>query len=421
MESRGLPTQSRISDNIHIQTKEHFMKRLAILTILAVAMLATTTLHAAKPLKVFILAGQSNMQGFAHIRTIDYIGEDPKTAPIYKEMRGPDGKSRVCEHAWISMYTTDDLTAASGKLTAGYGAGYAPGKLGSCIGPEFTFGIYMSKAVKEPILIIKTAWGGLSLSTNFRPPSAGPYVFPEPGKGAKAPTEEQKKKQAEATGAYYRYMVEHVKNVLKDIKRVCPEYQGQGYEIAGFVWLQGWNDMTDHATYPNADYTKYSEWLADFIRDVRKDLNAPDMPFVIGVMGVEGDINNIEPRYIGFHRAFRAAMAAPAAMPEFKGRVVAVQTAPFWPEELTPLGKKYATLLGAQSKLVDTQVKEGKLSKEEAAKQLKEFKNKMYSAEDAALLHRATSNFVFHYCGSAKVFAQMGKAFAEALVPLQKP
>jgi hypothetical protein len=53
---------------------------------------------------------------------------------------------------------------------------------------------------------------------------------------------------------------------------------------------------------------------------VRKDLSAPKMPFVIGVMGVDGE-NNVN---------FRQAMAAPAGMPEFQGNVVAVDTAPFW-------------------------------------------------------------------------------------------
>ena len=35
----------------------------------------------AKPLKVFILAGQSNMEGQAKVETFDYIGDDPATAP----------------------------------------------------------------------------------------------------------------------------------------------------------------------------------------------------------------------------------------------------------------------------------------------------------------------------------------------------
>jgi len=67
----------------------------------------TTVLFAAagaeaKPLKVFILAGQSNMEGPANISTFDYIGDDPATAPMLKMMRGADGKPAVCDGAWIS-------------------------------------------------------------------------------------------------------------------------------------------------------------------------------------------------------------------------------------------------------------------------------------------------------------------------------
>ena len=132
---------------------------------------------AAKPLKVFILVGQSNMEGPAHIRTIEGIGDDPTTAPMLKEMVGPDGKPIVCDRVWLSYLTGGDKNyEVTGRLTAGYGSmwGLDPKKPGDKIGPEFTFGIYMSKAVKEPILIIKTAWGGKSLHTGFRPPSAGP-------------------------------------------------------------------------------------------------------------------------------------------------------------------------------------------------------------------------------------------------------
>ena len=48
---------------------------------------ATLASAVAKPLKVFILAGQSNMEGHAKIETFDYIGDDPATAPILEEMR----------------------------------------------------------------------------------------------------------------------------------------------------------------------------------------------------------------------------------------------------------------------------------------------------------------------------------------------
>ncbi len=293
----------------------------------------------AQPLKVFILAGQSNMEGHAEIRTFDYIGKDPATAALLKEMRNPDGTPRVCDKVWMSYLTGPYDGSANGegtgKLTAGFGArDDQPTKDGGKIGPEFTFGIYLEKELKEPILIIKTAWGGRSLNTEFRPPSAGPYKLPKQvqdewnkhpqGAHGIPKLEDRKKWQADkeaASGVFYRMMVEHVKKVLADPARVCPAYDAKkGYELAGFVWLQGFNDLVDGQTYPNGNYDEYSRLLAHFIRDVRKDLSAPRMPFVIGVLGVDGE-KNVN---------FRKAMAAPAAMPEFKGNVVAVDTAPFW-------------------------------------------------------------------------------------------
>ena len=38
---------------------------------------------ATKPLKVYILAGQSNMEGHAKVETFDYIGDDQATAPRF--------------------------------------------------------------------------------------------------------------------------------------------------------------------------------------------------------------------------------------------------------------------------------------------------------------------------------------------------
>lgn len=331
-----------------------------LLTLLAVCCLAATTASAqGKPLKVFILAGQSNMEGHAAISTFDSIGKDPLTAPILMEMRNPDGTPRVCDNVWMSYLTGPYDGSANGeglgKLTAGFGArGDRPTEMCGKIGPEFTFGIYMEKALKEPILIIKTAWGGRSLNTEFRPPSAGPYKLPKevqevwdkhPQGAHGVPKLEDRKKWQEdkdaASGVFYRMMVEHVKKVLADPKRVCPEYDEKaGYELAGFVWLQGFNDLVDGQTYPNRNYGEYSRLLSHFIRDIRKDLSAPKMPFVIGVLGVGGESEN---------EAFRKAMAAPAGMPEFQGNVVAVETAPFWDQDIAaaePRKREYDNIVG---------------------------------------------------------------------------
>ncbi len=128
----------------------------------------------AEPLKVYILAGQSNMEGHAKVETFDYVGKDPKTAPLLAEMRNSDGSPRVCENVWISYYTGwETFGEGHGNLTTGYGARQDPTKDGGKIGPEFTFGIYMQKLTNEPILIIKAAWGGKSLNTDFRSPMPG--------------------------------------------------------------------------------------------------------------------------------------------------------------------------------------------------------------------------------------------------------
>ncbi|MFZ9935492.1 MAG: sialate O-acetylesterase [Luteolibacter sp.] len=326
---------------------------------------------ASRKLKVFILAGQSNMEGHAEVGTFDHIGKDPLTAPMLKEMRNPDGTPRVCDKVWMSYLTGPYDGSANGeglgKLTAGFGArGDQPTRDGGKIGPEFTFGIYMEKLLDQPILIIKTAWGGRSLNTEFRPPGAGPYQFNETQlaemKKRGDDIEKIKEEKAKASGVFYRMMIEHVNKVLADPKRVCPEYDEKaGYELSGFVWFQGFNDLVDGSTYPDHGdpdrFALYSDLLTMFIRDVRKDLNAPGMPFVIGVLGVGGEKADESTA------AFRKAMAAPAALPEFKGTVTAVETAPFWDDEMEaaePRRAEYDRIVGTAHELK----KDGSLDKD---------------------------------------------------------
>ncbi len=407
-----------------------------------IALFLTTVLLAAagaeaKPLKVFILAGQSNMEGPANVSTFDYLGDDPATAPLLKMMRGADGKPALCDGAWISYLTgADDKNfEIAGKLTAGYGSmwGQDPVRPGDKIGPEFTFGLTMDEALDEPVLIIKAAWGGKSLHTDFRPPGAGPYQlssfqlehYPkQEGHGIPKDLEQWKIEKAKATGHYYRLMIEHVKKVLADPKQVYPDHDpAQGYELAGFSWLQGFNDMVDGHVYPKHNqpdrFDPYSELLAHFIRDVRKDLTAPGLPFVIGVMGV-GGLKDQSPEML----AFRRAMAAPAAMPEFKGNVVAVETAPFWADELGAIADKREKINQMRwfldSKHKDHPNADGHMTDEQKKEYLKRFEAELISPAEVALWKRGASNAGYHYLGCAKTFALMGKNFAEATLTMMK-
>ena len=374
--------------------------------------------NSAKPLKVFILAGQSNMQGHVNVSTFDYMATDPRTAPILKEMRNPDGSPRVCEKVWVSSIgcSGDDKTEKTGKLTTGFGASE------SCIGPEYTFGLSMEKAFDEPILIIKTSWGGKDLHTDFRPPGAGPFVWSnfelDQRKNSGADLEKLKADKIQATGLYYRLMIQHVRHVLADLQRVVPDYDPkQGYELAGFVWFQGFNDLVSTWTYDKhgqpGGYDLYSELLADFIRDVRNDLNTPNMPFVIGVMG----INGLKPSRSETH--FRQAQAAPAARPEFQGNVLAVETAPFWDSDLHEARERIQALWPMADAAAAQKLRE---RPNITGQELEEFKNKLIAENLPAEIAKrmsGVSNYAFHYLGAAKIMAPIGKVFAEELLKLR--
>ena len=376
---------------------------------------------ASKPLQVFILAGQSNMQGHAKVSTFEHIGMDPATQPMLAEMLGRDGKPRVCDRVWISSIGCAE-TEQTGKLTAGFGAAGDEPK----IGPEFTFGLSLQKFTDAPILLIKTSWGGKSLNTDFRPPSAGPYPFSETQlaafqkKGKDVAT--MKEEKAKATGVNYRLMVEHVRRVLGDIQRVVPDYDpAQGFELAGFVWFQGWNDMVDADTYPTraqpGGYDAYSTAMAHFIRDVRRDLNAPKLPFVIGVMGVGGptaDYAGEELRYKAPHQNFRDAMAAPARLPEFQGNVATVLTEKYWDPELKAARTKDSQIRQRAKKLA----KEGGLKPEEEKAALEKLRTDGLTERERQVLAKGISNQEYHYLGSAKILGGVGKGLAEAMAEL---
>ncbi|MCP4171855.1 MAG: sialate O-acetylesterase, partial [Fuerstiella sp.] len=59
----------------------------------------------AKPLKVYILAGQSNMEGHARVDVLDYLGDDPQTASLLAEIKTADGSHRLIKDSWISFQT----------------------------------------------------------------------------------------------------------------------------------------------------------------------------------------------------------------------------------------------------------------------------------------------------------------------------
>jgi hypothetical protein len=260
-----------------------------------------------KPVKVFILAGQSNMEGHGFVKadpkrnegkgSLEYVAKQAAAADKYKHLLGKDGKWAVRDDVWIHYLER------KGKLTAGFGAKE------DFIGPELGFGNVIGDAYEEPVLLIKLAWGGKSLAVDFRPPSSGGEV-----------------------GPYYKEIVQRTKNVLANLKKEFPEFGDRGYELVGFGWHQGWNDRVNQTF--NDEYEKN---MANFIRDVRKDLGVKNLPFVIAETGMSGPEEK-HPRALSLMKA----QAAVAEYKEFQGTVAFVGTRAFWRDkEVSPSGQGY--------------------------------------------------------------------------------
>lgn len=114
------------------------------------------------PVKIFVLAGQSNMQGHAALRTLEYLIYNEKTAKEYQQWKDRWGNWYERSDVWI--WTTDGKRY--GNLKPGFGQSEFK------IGPELGFGWVMGEHFDEQVLLIKTCWGGRSVKKDFLPPSA---------------------------------------------------------------------------------------------------------------------------------------------------------------------------------------------------------------------------------------------------------
>jgi alpha-galactosidase len=335
------------------------MNRRVTLSIV-VAVAAAVPAAEPKPLQVFVLAGQSNMEGKAKVSLLETQVKREPTNPLFKDLR-PDGKWLVRDDVWVKFLDR------KGKLTVGYGSP-------NCIGPELGFGTVVGDHFAEPVLLIKAAWGGRSLYRDFRPPSAG---LP-PADVLNKLLAEARKKKADATledikkpfGASYRAMLDEVTGTFANLKTLFPDLADRQPELAGLIWFQGWNDMID------ATATKeYTGNLAHFIRDVRKDLKAPHLPVVVAQMGVGGDHPDANVK------RFKDAQAALMDMPEFRGNVALVKTDALWDAEADAVFKKG----------------------------WKEHPDEW---------NQVGSDFPYHYLGSAKTMLRIGRALGEAALEL---
>jgi hypothetical protein len=148
--------------------------------------------------------------------------------------------------------------------------------------------------------------------------------------------------------------------LTNDLPNVFPDYdEEKGYELAGFVWFQGWNDLLD--------WQKVNEYefnLANLIRDVRADLEAPNMPFIIGEIGMKGmnPVGRGTDRYLVMQMAEKNV----ALYDEFRNNTLFVPTAQY------------------------------------------------------AVMNGTTYNGEYHYFGRADTYCHIGRAFGNAMLELME-
>jgi len=94
------------------------------------------------------------------------------------------------------------------------------------------------------------------------------------------------------------------------------------------------------------------------------------------------------------------------------------------PEEAKSLGIALKELRAREDTIkqrkdhINMEVKEGKISREEGEAALEKLYADIFTPHELVILKESTSNADFHYMGSAKIMAQIGKSFAEAMVEL---
>jgi len=377
------------------------------------ALTATDASAAAKgPVKVFILAGQSNMEGKAAAGTLRAVIEDEPQDPQFKHLI-EDGRWTVRDDVWVTFLCRRDKQATEharkfGPLTIGFGSQKTtrddsnkkipvPG-----IGPELGIGHVLGDHFDQQVLLVKAAWGGRSVKFNFRSPSGMPSE-----EELKSQFAELKAKRPELSydewkagfGQSYRDMIAEVRTVTGKLKQYFPQYDPeQGYEIAGLIWFQGWNDGVGGG---NPDYVRQ---LAALVRDVRKELDAPGMPVVIGQLGTDG------PDAEGWIATFRAQQAALAELPEFKDNVCLAETAEFWPNppDMSAQWEEFrASARENEAKPADdpTRIQPGEFF----------FQNWLQRYREQL---KYTSDKRYHYLGSGKCYYRMGEAMGKAMVNL---
>jgi alpha-galactosidase len=340
-----------------------------------------------KPVKVFILSGQSNMVGMGEVDPINTSG----TLSTIVKRQGKFPNLLATNGAWAVRNDVMYRGVISALGNAGLGVGQ--GSASTTIGPELGFGHVMGYYFNEPVLVLKTSIGNRSLLWDCLPPGSprfnyngstyagygdspnswtiggGPspfawyagkeyddYFLAEADVGAPAwaaakayPAGCQVRrngvtyviKTAHTSAAdsepgvgtswttYWSvYSVFNATDVLDNFATQYPQWATQGFEIAGFVWFQGNKDLGEPAaSHYEANLVNLIHHLRGYYANRYPGQCHTNTPFVIAT-GC-GD-----PGTSGYGLVVANAQLAVSGergkYPEFAGNVKTMDTRGYW-------------------------------------------------------------------------------------------
>jgi alpha-galactosidase len=227
---------------------------------------------------------------------------------------------------------------------------------GNSIGPELGFGFVMGQLLDDPVLVLKSCIGNRGLGWDLLPPGSARFeaevtgrdgkkvkkVFAgyqdkpdswvmDPAKGLDTPPPPFVDKNGKPidwyAGKQYDTDIGDAKAALAELARIYPDYKGQGYEVAGFVYWQGHKDQNEVYA------ARYEHNLTQLIPALRKDFAAPSAKFVIAT-----GCGNPGRESFGLQIAeAQLAIGDPKKHPEFAGTVKSVDQRDLWREpEVSP-------------------------------------------------------------------------------------
>lgn len=178
--------------------------------------------------RVFIFAGQSNM-----------VGSDSKVRDIqnFPPFAGLDQPQADVRFSYC--------IGRENKLQSDGWVPLAP--VNNTVGPELSFAKTVSESIDAPIAIIKCAAGGTHLGGDWNPQTPSGFKM-------------------------YPLALQLVKESLERLRK-----DGVKFQIEGFMWHQGENDMFNQQYMAN-----YGQNLKAYLARWRVDLNEPNLRFYVG-------------------------------------------------------------------------------------------------------------------------------------------